>query len=181
MFKSKKFYVVLGIVAFLLVAFTAVAAANGELPFEIVFVREGVDEADVGFDSMYYVPELGLYCIEENGETKWCGCPCELGLCPEKTGVPEITKLPRSNPEPTPTDVPTTPTEEPPVTTEPPPTSEPPTPTEEPCDRANPGNDKCVGKAGECPNGNCDQFGWPGNGDKGASNGNKGGNKDKDK
>lgn len=55
-----------------------------------------------------------------------------------------------------------------PTETEPVPTTVSPT---EPCG-ANPGNDKCVGNSGENPNGNADQYGWPENGDQGASNGN---------
>jgi hypothetical protein len=121
-------------------------------------------------------------------------CPCETGVCP----AGELAVVPTATPgagggiskaAPTPTATPssavgTAPpaTQQPSptahVVVQPSPTPEPessPEPTEE-AQLGNPGNDKPVGHAGECPNGNCSQFGWPGNGNKGASNGNKGGN-----
>ena len=159
---KKKFFIVMAILATLLVATTAIVAANGgELPFEIVWTRES--DANAGPDSVYFVEADGcrLLCVKDAS-----GVDCEVcGPCAAEAIV--IEDVPSSDkPKSTPT-VETTPTKEPSPT----PTEEPPAPTEEPCNHANPGNDKCVGNAGECPNGDCEKFGWPDNGNKGASNG----------
>jgi len=91
---------------------------------------------------------------------------------PSPTDRPKPTQNPTSTPpSPTPTNLPPTepPTQTPPPTETPEPTPTTP-PTETPC-VGNPGNNKCVGNAGEFPNGDPDHYGWPDNGDKGASNG----------
>jgi hypothetical protein len=121
--KNKRYLFVLVMLAILATGlFVGRVSAQTNQPFQIIFTKEGYSEA--GPDALWTIPDWGLLCIEDGGETR-CYCKCGNGICevteqgqsPASTTIP-ITSVPTATPN-TPNPTATAIVTEPPATATP--------------------------------------------------------------